>query len=359
MSGIVLRGNRYSGNTIVSNCFIDEYMAEANGAQLKIYLYLMRCIEADEPVTVPLLADRFNYTETDIIRSLLYWARKGIVSLEFDDDRNVSGIVLNDPAEAEETEVNLPKKSASRSQEKKNGPSYSPSDLERFGSKTEIKQLVFVTEQYIGHPLTSSDMKAMLFIYDERDGLGFSADLIEYLIEYCVGKGKKSFRYIEQTALNWAESGVGDIEAAKKHVKGFGGNDYFTVLKAFGISDRNPVDVETGYIDKWKTEYGFSMDIILEAISRTMKTIAKPSFPYTDSILKRWHEGGVTAPEDIEALPTWGSTLRTAGSVQRGSVDKTPAKRRSQNKFHNFPERQYNMDELEEKLLKKQKSRYS
>ena len=104
MSGIVLRGNRFSGNTIVSNCFIDEYMAEANGAQLKIYLYLMRCIEADEPVTVPLLADRFNYTETDIIRSLLYWARKGIISLEFDEDRNVSGIVLNDPSEAEETE---------------------------------------------------------------------------------------------------------------------------------------------------------------------------------------------------------------------------------------------------------------
>ena len=112
MSGIVLRGNRFSGNTIVSNCFIDEYMAEANGAQLKIYLYLMRCIEADEPVTVPLLADRFNYTETDIIRSLLYWARKGIVSLEFDEDRNVSGIVLNDPADAEETEVSLPKKPA-------------------------------------------------------------------------------------------------------------------------------------------------------------------------------------------------------------------------------------------------------
>mgnify|MGYP003377522650 CR=1 FL=1 len=28
--------------TIVSNRFIDEYMAEANDAQLKVYLYLLR-----------------------------------------------------------------------------------------------------------------------------------------------------------------------------------------------------------------------------------------------------------------------------------------------------------------------------
>ena len=201
MSGIVLKGNRYSGNTIVSNCFIDDYMADANGAQLKIYLYLMRCIEADEPVTVSLLADRFNYMETDIRRSLLYWARKGVISLEFDDEENISGIILNDPAEACETEVTIPRKRA----EKHRKPSYSADDLKKFSADDDIKQLIFVAEQYLKKPLTPTEMKTMLFIYD---GLGFSADLIEYLIEYCVGKGKTSMRYIESTAMNWAEDSV-------------------------------------------------------------------------------------------------------------------------------------------------------
>lgn len=356
MSGIVLRGNRYSGNTIVSNCFIDEYMAEANGAQLKIYLYLMRCIEADEPVSVPLLADRFNYTETDIIRSLLYWARKGIVSLEFDDERNVTEIILNDPSGARETEVSLPKKPATRSSDKRQKPAYTPSELSDFGSRSEIKQLIFVAEQLLGHPLAPTDMKTLLFIYDKRDGLGFSSDLIEYLIEYCVGRGKTGIRYIEQTAIGWSEAGVHDEADARRHVRSYGGSDYFTVLKAFGISDRNPVDSETGYIDRWKDEYGFSMDIILEAVSRTMKAIAKPSFPYADSILKRWSEGGVRSMDDIDSMtPVWASASRTAGAASGRPASVSTGKRSSHNKFHNFPERQYDFDELEERLLRKQK----
>ncbi len=343
MSGIVLRGNRYSGNTIVSNCFIDEYMADANGAQLKIYLYLMMCIEADDPVTVSSIADKFNYTETDIVRSLLYWARKGIITLEFDDDRNVSGIILNDPSEACETEVNIPRKSA----DKRRRPTYTAGDLNEFGSRKEIKQLIFVTEQYLSKALSPTDMKTMLFIYDE---LGFSTDLIEFLIEYCVCKKKTSMRYIEQTAINWKEAGVTTVIDAKSHIKSFGNNDYFTVLKAFGITDRKPVDSEMAYIDCWKDEYGFSMDMILEAISRTMKAIAHPSFSYTDSILKRWFENEVFTIGDIEKLDE-AHARRKAQTVPGRAA--SPKAVKTPNKFRNFEERQYDFDELEEELLKK------
>lgn len=358
MDSIVLRGSRYSGNTIVSNCFIDEYMAEANGAQLKVYLYLMRCIEADEPVTVPLLADRFNYTETDIMKSLLYWARKGIISLEFDEDRNVSGIILNDPASAEETEITLPKK-PSKTQDKKSRqarpslPEYSPAELSAFGAKAEIKQLVFVTEQYLGRTLNPSDMRTLLFIYDE---LGFSGELIEYLIDYCVGKDKTSFRYIEQTALGWAEAGVKDVDSARAEVKGYAGNDYYTVLRAYGIADRKPVTVEIDYVDKWEKEYGFPVSVILEAVSRTMKAIAKPSFPYTDTILKSWHECGVKDIDDIDGVnPVWGSSAKQAGAVPASRAQ--TGGRTKQSKVHFSLERQYDFNELEEKLLRKQSSR--
>ena len=352
MDSIVLKGSRYSGNTIVSNCFIDEYMADANGAQLKIYLYLMRCIEADEPVTVPLLADRFNYTETDIVRSLLYWARKGIISIEFDEERNVSGIVLNDPSKAEETEVSLPKKPSSQSSDKKQHRSYTASELSAFGDKAEVKQLVFVAEQYLGRTLNPADMKTLLFIYDE---LGFAEDLIEYLIEYCVDKNKTSMRYIEQTAMNWAEAGVKDIAGAKAEVRGYGGSDYFTVLRAYGISNRNPVDFEIEYIDKWQKDYGFPMKIILEAVSRTMKAIANPSFPYTDKILKGWHESGAQSLEDVEKRDA-GFKLMTASSLVNKSAGQFTAqtgKKEKKNKFHNFPERKYDFAELEKQLLRK------
>ena len=353
MSGIVLKGNRYSGNTIVSNCFIDDYMADANGAQLKIYLYLMRCIEADEPVTVSLLADRFNYMETDIRRSLLYWARKGVISLEFDDEENISGIILNDPAEACETEVTIPRKRA----EKHRKPTYSADDLKKFSADDDIKQLIFVAEQYLKKPLTPTEMKTMLFIYD---GLGFSADLIEYLIEYCVGKGKTSMRYIESTAMNWAEDGVKTVIDAKGREKCFGGSDYSAVLRAFGITDRKPAAREIDYIDSWKNECGFSLDIILEAAGRTIMRTSKPSFQYADRILRGWAESGVRSMEDIDSLDEAYSsrmqqgfrTLPQSSTAMQGGRTGSPVRKKGgPAKGHFDMERQYDFDEIEASLL--------
>ena len=51
------------GTTAVSNVFIDEYMADANDAQLKVYLYLLRKLSSGRPTTVMDIADKFNHTE--------------------------------------------------------------------------------------------------------------------------------------------------------------------------------------------------------------------------------------------------------------------------------------------------------
>jgi len=43
-----------------------------------------------------------------------------------------------------------------------------------------------------------------------------SADLIEYMVESCVEKGKTSLRYMEKIAIDWYEKGIDTIEKAKK-----------------------------------------------------------------------------------------------------------------------------------------------
>ena len=47
-------------STVVSNCFIDEYMKDANDAQLKVYLYLLRMLNANQAISVSSIADKFN-----------------------------------------------------------------------------------------------------------------------------------------------------------------------------------------------------------------------------------------------------------------------------------------------------------
>ena len=63
MSGFTVFQDSYIGATIVSNRFIDEYMTEANDAQLKVYLYLVRMFNAHLETSLGDIADRFNHTE--------------------------------------------------------------------------------------------------------------------------------------------------------------------------------------------------------------------------------------------------------------------------------------------------------
>lgn len=87
-------------------------------------------------------------------------------------------------------------------------PASAPSELEAlegFRSDPGRRQLLFVIEQYIGKPMSLNEIR---IIYHISEKLHFSDDMIDYLLQYCVDRGKKDFRYIKKVAENWAESGI-------------------------------------------------------------------------------------------------------------------------------------------------------
>lgn len=356
---ILLKGSHHSDTTFVSNDFIDHYMTNANEAQIKIYLYLLRCIGANAPVSVSDIADRFNYTEKDILRALHYWDREKLISLEFDGNNNVVGICMNEPGRirnASDTMSSLPPdgkqeevkehmpcaKQPDTDHEICEKPSYPTDRLNDFKSREEVQQLIFMTEHYMGKTLSATDLNTLLFMYDK---LQFPLDLIEYLIEYCVNNNHKSMRYIEKTALNWADEGLRTVKAAKENNSRYK-KEYFAVLKAYGISGRNPVDSDIDYIKRWKNEYGFDLDVIIEACNRTMKAIAKPSFAYTDSILKSWKSKNIHHTSDLKSLDTSFRKERTESLTAKVPVAPRP------NRFKNFKEHDCDFDKLAMDLIR-------
>ena len=72
----------YADTTVIPNRFIDEYMKDANDAQIKVYLYLIRVMSAGLSTGVSEIADKFNHTEKDVIRALKYWEKAGLLSLD-------------------------------------------------------------------------------------------------------------------------------------------------------------------------------------------------------------------------------------------------------------------------------------
>ena len=259
MARLTIYKDNQENATVVSNLFIDEYMKDANDAQLKVYLYLLRMMNAKQATSVSDIADKFNHTEKDIIRALKYWEKQQLMELDFDQDKTLVGIHMHTPEEAlshsaspagkfvpSSGEIALvPQVSTAVQAPLFMKPVYSAEQLLEFKNRENTAQLLFITETYIGKPLTPSEIKTILFFTDE---LRFSDDLIDYLLQYCVGKGKKDFKYIEKVAISWAEQGISTPEEAQKQ-GGQYSKDVYDIVKALGSSNM-PTEAEIGFINR-------------------------------------------------------------------------------------------------------------
>lgn len=349
MSKITLHTDGSVTATCVPNVFIDHYMAQASGEYVKIYLYLLRCISgAKSELSISRMADKFEHTEKDIKRALRYWEKMNLLQLEYNEEGELSSICFLDSStscHAEDAHRTSPDAEATAPavsavpENKQEHREYSPDQIDSFRKNEEVRTLFFVAEKYMCHPLTTTDVQTILYWYDT---LQFSAELIEYLIEYCVEKGHSATRYMDKVALSWAEQNIHTAEEAKQ-ISGIHNQAYYAVIKSLGINNRNLVPYEMDFIEKWMKEYGFSLDIITEACKRTIQAIHQPSFEYTDTILHSWKDNRIRHLEDIAVLDANYKNSKTKkASVPPKSIG---------SKFNNFSQRNYNYDQLERQLL--------
>lgn len=332
--------------TVVSNVFIDKYMKDANDAQLKIYLYLLRMMNAGLTTSVSDIADKFNHTEKDVVRALKYWEKNHLLALEYDEAKSLTGILILDVSADADSDagvlapvVPIPAKAESPAEKNEyTKPAYTLDQLKEFKNKEETAQIIFVAEQYLGKTLSPSEIRTILFFTDR---LKFSEDLIDYLIQYCVGKGKKDFRYIEKVAVSWAEEGITTpMQAAKVAAKY--DKAVYDIMKALGKSGV-PTKAEADFALKWKNEFGFSNDIIMEACARTVMATDKHRFEYADSILSSWHKKQVRHKSDIQNLDE--------AYLKSRNVPPKSAQAPVARAFNQFPQRSYDFDALEKEIL--------
>lgn len=345
--------------TVLDNEFIDHYMVRANGEYVKVYLLLLRHMnQSSGYLSVSELADLLECTEKDILRALRYWKSEGLLDYLDDtpDDPSPKSTAPSPAASSGLHDVqsgymtsSIPADSVSDS-----AALASTTNIQQYRSRkerAEFKELLFVAEQYLGKTLSATDIDQITYFYDT---LNMSAELIEYLIEYCVENGHKSMHYINKVALSWHEENITTVNLAKTSSFLYNKNCY-CVLNAYGIKGRGPAASEIAYIRKWSEEYGFALEVILEACDRTMNSIHQPSFDYTDSILKHWKDKNVRQLKDIDAVDAdYRKEKERAKELakERKRQQQTQKPVNSQNnKFNNFDGRSYDMNDLERRLV--------
>jgi putative DNA replication protein dnaD len=383
--------------------FIDKYMLKANGDYIKVYLFMLR--NAGRLINPEIIADALELTIKDVERAITYWCKSGIL---IEKEENIAKIGSGDDFEEILLTKNLPTKEELEEarrilnaanelykrkenqeniiaevntakedikeqaeisdknsdentnqtdgetqaeppdqmreeevkEEKPKLPDRSLVDLPKLKGDEDFQELVFCVQTYIEKIFTPTDTEKLAYLYDV---VGMSKDLLEYIAELSVQKGKKNINYIERVALSLHEKGITTVEAAKEdNIKFY--NENKAVLKAFGIYDRVLAPVESRYVKKWFDEFGFSTEIVVEAISRTVLNTSSQSFSYADGILTRWHNNNVRTVSDIKA--------QDEKHDERVKNAPKTANTSSKSKFNNFEQRNDSIEsDMQNKFL--------
>ena len=393
-----------TGYTLISNIFIDNYMITSGSSHLKTYLLLVRLLtDPQKEISVSGMADILDCSESDVLRSLRHWEKKGLMKLKYESGSNVlEEIQLLEPkgaktpvsAEVErEMVVSQAPETGGKAEVKISGKMASQAD-KGMGSGTglneksmlsvnsaeeplpsrqvnfaavsadeKFSQLMFIAEQYIGAPLSRADCESFAWLYD---GLKMDTALLEYLVESCVTNGHRSVRYMEAVAVDWHRKKIKTVEQARIYTP-LHNKKLYAVMKALGLNGRQPAPSERKIIDRWFQEYDFSLDMVVEACNRTMVSIHEPNLNYVESILSRWKKAGISRLDQVQGLDEQfqkekeekdnqkgndsnSGAKGTSGSVKNGNGGSYKKYRSSGNKpgaqFHDFDQRTYDYDEL-------------
>lgn len=400
MDHILLCTNHIPPITTIYNSFIEDYMPAANGSYVKVYLYIAKCLQAKESnFSISSLADQLENTEKDILRALMYWEKKGLMSLNrdkatgeilglemlipfaerdfdtyentakesaaslgVDSDLSETGALNRRNSDLSETgaantstyessgtdapsNVNSDVHRASNSAQEKNSSAVKPiqvppEQIQELSANEDFVWVCNVVESYLERPMKPTEIQLITYLYGT---LHFSRELILHLYDYCISMGKTACNYIQTVALSWHEQGIKTPEQAQNASVRYLAS-YNAVSKALGLG-RGLAEIEKKYVDHWQNDWNMDLSVILEACNRTVLKLHHADFKYTEGILSHWNEQNVRTLQGVEQ-----SDLHYAQTKEQKEKKKpsTSGKQTPRNQFQNFKQRDVSSEELQE-----------
>ena len=267
---------------------VDDYIKLAGSVQIKVLLWMMR--HSSEDRTVEELSSAIGVSAPDCIDALNFWKEAGIlVSSVSEIKAEVVPVVKKEVPAVNNTKI-LPEIEAVK-------PTVEQI-VARGGESEEIRFLFQEAQMRLGKTIGHDGQAVLLMMHD---AYGLPVEVIVTIIEYCVSVGKTSTSYIAKIGKDWGEREIDTLEKADEVINELKASDemWGEFRIRTGISTPRPTSAQMKYLNRWKNEYKFSMEMILLAYEETANNIQKMSFPYMDKILKNWFEEGLKTPLDV------------------------------------------------------------
>ena len=267
-------------STELPDVFFTEYLSQASGDYIKIYLYIVFLSKYGKDVKINDLSKKLNIDFKTIQEGIKYWEDAGVIT------KKNTGYIINNLQEIELHKLYKPKVTLSAENIKQTAQNqYRAKAIEN------INNLFF---QGIMSPSWYSDIDLWFKKYS------FDEEVMIALFQYCYNRSALHRNYIQTVAEAWFKSNVktfSDLDSLFEKQEKLN-----TLYKAIGKKlgyTRALTEYEKGYIEKWTIEYAFPLNIIEIALKKTTAK-TNPNFDYLDKLLSDWHDRGFKTVEEIE-----------------------------------------------------------
>ena len=268
------------GDTSISDIFINEYLMEADGEFVKVYLYCLFLSKHNKDITLLDLSKKTGLQLDRVKAAIEYFNKVGVtVPTE-------RGIILCDLKEKEVNRLYTPKLSTS--------PEDAVEKLNRNQKRTSVINAINnAFFQGIMSPAWYNDI-ATIF-----DKYNFDEEVVYSLFNYCYDKRALHKNYLFTVAEAWGLNKIQTMNDLDVYYQKYEKCNKLkkSISKKLGIT-RKLTEYEEAYVDKWCIEFGYDMDVIEVALKKTTSK-TNPSFEYVNKIICSWAEKGLKSKDEI------------------------------------------------------------
>ena len=307
--------------TKIENLFISEYLPDAPGDYVKVFLFGLMYAQYDLKPDRNELSRLLGLSVDEIAEAWIYWESRGLVRIVREKDDNneeVSHVIFLSKIDelygkiAEQQEELTPDTAEEPAEE--DLPLYvSIDDMdfdEVINDKLVDNRLRELYEKYqvtTGRTISRQEVSK---IEDAIKVYGIEPEIFDFAIDYCADLEKYSIDYIFKVALRWTEDGCRTVEDAKRLLDRHSrrNDGYRQVFRALGFN-RLPAPIDREIMDRWFDELNCSLAEVLDACSAAAG-LREPNLKYVNKVIenRRLEKGGVN------------TRLAKAGN-QNGSAD--------------------------------------
>lgn len=269
-------------NTSIPDIFFSEYLSEASGDFIKVYLYMLFLSKYDKDIKINDLSKKLVLPVKTIQDAVKYWEDKCLIT------KKNTGYIVNSIQEIELHKLYKPKTALSAEQLQKSAE-----------NQKRAKAIDFINNKYFSGLMPTTWYPEIELWFKKY---GFDEEVMIALFGYCFDMSALHKNYVQAVAEAWN----------KNNIKTFNDLDVYyekqeklkviakTISKKLGLS-RALTQYEYAYIEKWVVDYGYSLDIIEIALKKTTSK-ANPNFDYLDKLLTDWHERGFKTPGEVQSF---------------------------------------------------------